>query len=441
MKVAAAALIVSGLLWYAASGSDEKPTYFRFGKVDRGDITDAVTATGTLNAVTTVQVGSQVSGRVYKLFCDFNDKVKAEQMLAQIDPAPFEAQLQQAQASVTKARAATLKTSVAVEVARANARVAESEVTNIQASVRKAQVTLLNTERIAKRTRELAARSLVAPQEVDQAETELGRAKADVASLEAQVRSAMAKASAAVSAIALSQADTESSKGEVAQAEASYSLAKTNLQFCKIASPISGIVISRNVDIGQTVAASFQAPVLYLIADDLARMQITANVDEADIGRVKDGQEVTFTVDAFPDRQFKGKVSQIRLAPIVSQNVVTYHVVVDVENKDLSLMPGMTSNASILVARRKGVVRVPNAALAAPGERSARWSLRTAPTPMARSRAGCSPREATRSASPSGSRPASPTAASPRSRAAISRKTTGWRSVSRMRPLPRPRAD
>lgn len=358
-----AAIAAIAASWYGTGRTAAEPAY-RFGKVDRGDISDIVTATGTLNAVTTVQIGSQVSGRIAAIHADFNDRVKKGDVLAQIDPTPFEAQVAQAEGNSTKARAASQRTSAAVEVARANELIAASEVVSSQASLNKAQVLAENAERTWNRVRELEQRKMMSTSELDGAQTELSRAKAEVRAALAQVESARARAGASRSQVRQALAETEANRGEMALADAQVLLARTNLGFTRIVSPIDGIVVSRNVDVGQTVAASFQAPVLFLIADDLTRMQIIANVDEADIGRVREGQEATFTVDAYPQRTFRGRVSQIRLAPIVSQNVVTYHVVVEVANPRLLLKPGMTSNVSLLVARRSDALRVPNAALA-----------------------------------------------------------------------------
>jgi HlyD family secretion protein len=357
-----AAAAAGGWFWWGR-GSETGPTY-RTGRIDRGDVSDLVTATGTLNAVTQVQVGSQVSGRIAKLFVDFNNQVTEGQVLALIDPAPFEAQLAQAQAAVIRAHAATLRTSAAVAVSRANQKIAEADVLVAQANLGKAKVSALNAARTHTRNSELARRTLISRSELDQSQTDQGLGEATVEAARAQLSSSQARAEASKSQVGQALADLESNRGEVAQAEASLQLAKTNLSYARILSPIRGVVISRNVDVGQTVAASFQAPVLFQIADNLERMQIIANVDEADIGRTREGSEVTFTVDAYPQRTFQGKVSQIRLAPIVNQNVVTYNVVVDVENRRLLLKPGMTCNASILVARRAGTLRVPNGALA-----------------------------------------------------------------------------
>jgi HlyD family secretion protein len=252
-----------------------------------------VTATGTVNPVTTVLVGTQVSGTIMKIFVDFNSIVRKGQLIAQIDPAFFLTQLAQAQANTDRADAA-----------------------------------LRDAERILNQNKALYARNLVAKNDYDAAVTGYDGAKA-----------------------------------QLAQAKAALQSAETNLSYTKIFSPVDGIVISRNVDVGQTVAASFQTPTLFTIAQDLTKMQIDTNVAEADIGKIKVGQDVEFTVDAYPDTTFAGKVWQKRQAPITVQNVVTYDVVVQVDNRDFKIMPGMTANVSVITSTKDDVLMIPNAAL------------------------------------------------------------------------------
>ena len=261
--------------------------------VTRGPITQAVTATGTLNPVVNVQVGSQVSGNIAKLFADFNSQVKAGQVVAQIDPALFQATVTQAEGDLANAQAA-------LELARVN----------------------------AKRTQDLFARKTSSQADLDQAMANLHQAEANV-----KIK------------------------------QGALDKAKADLEHCTITSPIDGVVISRNVDVGQTVAASLQAPVIFQIANDLTKMQIDSNVAEADVGVVQVGQDVDFTVDAFPMRIFHGKVVQVRNAPITVQNVVTYDTLIGVSNPDLKLKPGMTANVSIIVAHKDNVLQIKNAAL------------------------------------------------------------------------------
>src|SRR5216117_746770 len=261
--------------------------------VTRGPITQAVTATGTLNPVVNVQVGSQVSGNIAKLFADFNSQVKAGQVVAQIDPALFQATVTQAEGDVANAQAA-------LELARVN----------------------------AKRTEDLFARKTSSQADVDQALATLHQAEATV-----KIK------------------------------QGALDKAKADLDHCTITSPIDGVVISRSVDVGQTVAASLQAPVIFAIANDLTKMQIDSNVAEADVGVVKIDQNGDFTVDAFPMETFHGKVVQVRNAPITVQNVVTYDTVIGVSNPELKLKPGMTANVSIIAAHKDDVLQIRNAAL------------------------------------------------------------------------------
>jgi HlyD family secretion protein len=295
---------VAGFFLFRGNGDEPK---FRTEKVARGDIVMAVTSTGTVNPVTTVLVGTQVSGTIKEIHVDFNSPVRKGQLIARIDPALFEAQVNQARANVFSSRA----------------------------NLEKAEATLVDAKRTMDRNKELFSKNLIARSELDTAETNYETSKASVSAAKAQV----------------------------AQTEAALSVAETNLYYTKIVSPVDGIVVSRNVDVGQTVAASFQTPTLFSIAQDLTKMQIDANVDESDIGNIKVGQDVEFIVDAYPDITFKGRVWQVRNAPVTVQNVVTYDVVIKVDNPELKLKPGMTANVSIIVSVKKDVLKIPNAAL------------------------------------------------------------------------------
>jgi HlyD family secretion protein len=270
-------------------------------------IRELVTATGTMNAVVTVLVGTQVSGTIRELHVDFNSPVKKGQLLARIDPSMQEAKVEQARANLQSAGA----------------------------NVEKAGAALLDAQRTLERNRTLFAKNFIARSDVDTAETNHLSAAAQVRVVKAQVE----------------------------QARAALLLEETNLRYTRILSPVDGIVISRNVDIGQTVAASFQTPTLFNIAQDLARMQIDTSVDEADIGRIRVGQPVQFSVDAYPLMTFDGKVAEIRNAPTTVQNVVTYTVIIKVDNPEHKLKPGMTANVSIVTDTRTGVLKIPNAAL------------------------------------------------------------------------------
>jgi HlyD family secretion protein len=294
-----------------------------------------VTATGTINPVINVLVGSQVSGTIKALYADFNSQVKEGQVIAQIDPAIFQAQVDQAKANVLNTEANLLN--------------ARSNLVNARANLVKAEIAVVDAKRTLERNKPLVEKQVIAQATMDTAQTNYDTAVAQRDVAKAQVESATSQ--------------VESSKAQVEQAKAALKMAETNLRYTTIRSPVNGTVISRNVDVGQTVAASLQAPTLFTIAKDLAQMQVDTNVSEADVGRIAVGQDATFTVDAYPERVFRGRVSEIRNAPIIVQNVVTYDVVILVENKDLKLKPGMTANVSVMIDHRDGVLKIPNAAL------------------------------------------------------------------------------
>ena len=328
-------LLAGGYLFYRTSNPKGSNNKYRMMKVERGEISFSVTATGTINPVITVLVGSQVSGRIKALYADFNSQVKEGQTIAQIDPAIFEAQVDQARANVLNAQAAVVN--------------AQANLVNSQANVVKAEVAVADTKKTLDRNIPLAEKKVVAQAALDTAQ--------------ASYDSAVAQKDAAKAQLEVARAQVESAKAQVDREKAGLRMADTNLKYTTIVSPVSGTVISRNVDVGQTVAASLQAPTLFTIAKDLTEMQVDTNVSEADVGRVEVGEDANFTVDAYPERTFRGRVSEVRNAPINVQNVVTYDVVILVDNKDLKLKPGMTANVSILVAHRAGVLRISNAAL------------------------------------------------------------------------------
>ena len=292
--------------WYLVKKENGAPQY-KTATLQRGDLDAKVTATGTVNAVTTVLVGTQVSGTINALYVDYNSPVTKGQLLAQIDPATIQAQVDQAVASLLSS----------------------------EANLKKAQASLLDARRTYERNKQLMAKNFIARSDLDTSETNSQAADAQV----------------------------DAAKAQILQGRAALSQAQTNLRYTRIVSPVNGTVISRSIDVGQTVAASFQTPTLFTIAEDLTKMQIDTSVDEADIGKVKVNQDVRFTVDAYPDINFTGKVSEIRNAPTTVQNVVTYDVIVQVNNAELKLKPGMTANVSIITDSRKGVLLVPNSAL------------------------------------------------------------------------------
>jgi HlyD family secretion protein len=310
MKKAAVCIIILiaiGIAAYLVFRKESGSTDYKTERVEKGDIQDAVTATGTVNAVVNVQVGTQVSGTVSRLFADYNSLVKKGQILAQIDPANFEAQVAQARANLL----------------------------NAEAGLKKAQAVLAESQRTLERNRVLLKKDFVAQSDVDTAQMNADSASAQV----------------------------DASKAQIEQMRAALRITETNLGYTKIVSPVEGTVISRNIDVGQTVAASFQTPTLFTIAQDLREMQIDTNVDEADIGRIRISQTVEFTVDAYPDLTFKGVVSEVRNSPITVSNVVTYDVIVKVANQELKLKPGMTANVTIIINGKEGVLKVPDSAL------------------------------------------------------------------------------
>ena len=286
------AALAAGGSYYFFGRKEAAPTY-QTAPVVRGDLTQAVTATGTLNPVLNVQVGSQISGNIQKLFADFNSPVKEGEIIAQLDPAIYQAVVHQAEGDLANARAA-------LELAQVN----------------------------EKRQRDLAEKKITPQSDMDAAVGALHQAESTLKMKQAQLERA-----------------------------------KVDLDHCTIYAPIDGVVISRNVDVGQTVAASLQAPIIFTIANDLRKMQIDANVAEADVGNIAVGQSVDFSVDAFPYRTFHGEVAQVRYAPIVVQNVVTYDTVISVTNEELKLKPGMTANVSVIISQRQEALKLPNAAL------------------------------------------------------------------------------
>ena len=326
-----------------------KEVQYRTARVERGSLSSQVTANGTVNPVITVLVGSQVSGTIQNLYADYNTPVKKGQLIAQIDPATFQAQVSQTTAKVQNARASILNAEADIGTARSNLDVSK-------ANVVKAKVAVADTRRNLDRNRELFSKNLIAASEKDAAQTAFDSALAQMEAMQAQQGAAEAQ-------LESSKARLTSAQAALKQVEAELEITQLNLNHTRITAPVNGTVISRDVDVGQTVAASLQAPTLFTIAQDLTDMQVEANVSEADIGRVIEGQETTFTVDAYPQNIFRGKVTEIRNAPITVQNVVSYIVVIRVKNPEMKLRPGMTANASILVAQRDEILTIPNAAL------------------------------------------------------------------------------
>jgi len=351
---------VLGYLYTQSRGSAPK---YRTAAVERGPLTAAVSATGSLNAVVVVQVGSQVSGQIKELKVDFNSIVKRNQVIARIDPDIFEAKVNQATADVDSARAAVLNQEAQVERARADVDNARAALVEAKAFTAKAQVQSVDAKRDYDRKIELFARQLIANSDLDTSQATYDAAVAQLDSTRAREQALGSGIQSAVAQLRVAQASLESARAQVKQKDAALKQAQVDLDHTTILAPVDGVVVSRQVDVGQTVAASLQAPVLFTIAQDLTRMQVETSVDEADIGRLKLDDRATFTVDAFPGDMFTGTVTQIRKAPQVVQNVVTYTVIVGVDNPSGKLMPGMTANVKLVVAQKPSALKVPNAAL------------------------------------------------------------------------------
>ena len=384
-----AAIVLAG--FYFWGDSSNTPQYMT-ARVERGNLRNTVTATGALQAVTTVQVGSQASGTISALYADFNSVVKKGQVVAQLDPSTAKAQveqaranLEQARAGLANARAAVVNSRAGVSDAQARKLAAKSTVQNNQAGVSAAEanVAVLKAQQddalsLLKQQESLLKAGVIAQRDYDVAQTAYRTAEARYNQAVSQLNQAkLTEQSASTAGIAQSQATVEQSQAQVQQsqaqvqqaaaqvqqAQAALSLAEVNLSHTTITSPIDGIVVSRDVNVGQTVAASLSAPTLFTIANDLTQMQVIANIDQADIGLVEQAKSVKFSVDAFPGKDFEGKIEEMRLNPVNVQNVVTYNVVIDVANPEQTLKPGMTANLTITIDERNNVLKVPNAAL------------------------------------------------------------------------------
>jgi HlyD family secretion protein len=316
-------------------------------RVETGTIESTVTATGTVQPVTTVLVGSQISGTIAWIGVDFNSPVKRGQVIARLDPANVQTQIENAQASVASATASGLITAGDIETQKAAVAAARA---NVEAARAQRDDARANADRLAALANVVSARDIEA-------------ARSGAAEAEARYQQAVAQLRQAEAAANTAEIRRTQAQATLAQANAQLKQASVNLDHTVITSPIDGVVVSRDVDVGQTVAASLQAPTLFTIANDLSKMQVLASIDEADVGRVREGLGVRATVDTFPDETFIGRISQVRLNAKADQNVVTYTAVVDVDNPDMKLRPGMTANVTVAVERRENVLTVPNAAL------------------------------------------------------------------------------
>ncbi|MFN8613025.1 MAG: efflux RND transporter periplasmic adaptor subunit [Vulcanimicrobiota bacterium] len=402
-------LIVGGLggggYYYWKQRQQTDQSKIETAPVTVGDLHSRITATGNVQAVTQITVGSQVSGIIQTLYVDFNSRVHKRQPLAQLDPSTFRAQVEQTTASVNNAlsslhnaeanvgnqaanvrsaEAAILSAQAKVEGARGQVANAQAGLVTAEANLRKGQADLTLAQRNEKRQSTLRERDLIATSDLDTARTTTLTSTANVDSLRSQVEAARAGVNSALANLKSAQADVEAAvmrkeaaqeqfnsaqaqvqgaQAQVSQARANQSQAQTNLNYTTIRSPIDGIVLDRKVTLGQTVAAQFQAPDLFTLAENLDQIQVQTNVDEADIGQVKPGARSSFTVDAFPEQRFRGKVKEVRQAPVTVQNVVTYVVIVETRNPDGKLKPGMTATVNIEVENREDAILIPNSAL------------------------------------------------------------------------------
>jgi HlyD family secretion protein len=358
-----AAMIIGAAVIYSSRDRDDRPSKFRLARVECGLLISAVSSTGTLNAVITVQVGSQVSGQIKELLADFNSEVREGQVIARIDPENFEARVRQAEAEQAVAQSNVSIQRAALERARAELQNARSALDATKAQTEKARVAVEDAKRDLNRKKTLHKSKIISESDIDKAVAVYEQAAAQWNAAEAEEQAQNSLVRSRQAALKMAQAQVEHALAQVKQREAALRQNRVELEHTVIRSPVDGVVIERSVDVGQTVAASLQAPTLFTIAQDLRKMQVETNVDEADIGRIQVGQGTTFTVDAFPGHDFSGKVEQIRKAPETVQNVVTYTVVVSADNPELRLLPGMTANVQIVVEERTDTLKVPNAAL------------------------------------------------------------------------------
>src|SRR2546425_3433337 len=347
--IGTAIVLLAAILLFAVRKEKASAGEFFTAPVDMGPLRTTVNATGVVQTVVTVQVGSQVSGQVQELYADYNSLVKHGQLLAKLDPRTFQAQLENAEATVAAAQAH-------VQSADAETKTQAANLESAKANLEAAKVARDNTAVLFERNASLSKEGVVSKNDYDNAKANADSARAKLDQAQAAVAQAEAQGRSAVAGL-------QQAKALLQQSEADLNRARLNLEYCNIYSPVDGVVISRNVDVGQTLAASLQSPTLFTIANDLTHMQVNANVDEADIGNISDQADVKFTVDAYPNDAFRGRISEIRLNPQTVQNVVTYSVIIGIENPELKLKPGMTANIAITVDQRDNVLKIPNAAL------------------------------------------------------------------------------
>lgn len=350
---------VGGFTFYKSSGKVDYIT----AKIERGDIDATISATGTCNAVINVQVGSQVSGNILELHADYNSKVKRGQIVAVIDPAPFQAKVDQAKAALDSAKASVVNARANLKKSAADVANAKANIANQDANIVKAKSAVNDSKVKLERRKQMVKDGIAAQEDLDTAQATYDQAVALLNAANAQLEAAKDSLESAVAQQDVIRTQIDTAEASVKQQTANLEQAQLDLSHTQIISPVDGTVIARNMDAGQTVAASFSAPTIFNIAQDLTKMQVDANIDESDIGRVKLDQPVSFTVDAFPGQVFTGKVTQVRQNPTNVQNVITYDVVIRFNNDELKLFPGMTANVRILTDRQMDVLKIPNAAL------------------------------------------------------------------------------
>jgi HlyD family secretion protein len=359
--VAPLVLALIAILWWRTHVSAQ--IGFETVPVEAGSVQALVTATGTLNPVVNVQVGSQVSGNIKALYADFNTKVKKGQLVALIDPDIFQAQVDQAEAAAASASSAVVTAGAQIEKAQSDVSGSRANRDNLLALAAKDRANFINAKMEWQRADMLFRNRVYSAEQHDSAKAAYDSAQAQLAADQSQIDAANHNIQSAEAQVRVAQTQLATARAQQRQAEATLVQTKINLKHTRIVAPVSGTVIARHFDVGQTVAASFQAPDIFDIAQDLTRMQVDTNVDESDVGDIRNGQPVTFTVDAYPGTIFRGAVSDVRKAPISAQNVVTYDVVINLSNPDLKLFPGMTANVSIETAREDNALKVANAAL------------------------------------------------------------------------------
>jgi HlyD family secretion protein len=376
-----AAVAAVGSRYLPDFSANTAETSYRLARLDRGLIVATVNSTGNINPVTTIIVSSQLSGQVVEILADYNSEVKADQVVARLNSDQIRARLDAARADLEQVRAQRLVTEAQIERAGSEIERAKSTEADAKAQIDRAEALLADAERLVQRQTELQSRGFAATAALDTARAQRDAHRAAAAQARAALSGSIAQQQSLAADRKMAQAQLATVSAQILQKEAVVRQIEVDLRNTEIKSPVSGVVIQRNIELGQTVAASLQAPTLFLIADDLRRMEISANVDESDVGNVRDGQRATFTVNAFPGRTFEGRVKQVRLGSTTVQNVVIYTAIISVENPRHELKPGMTANLRIETERRDDVVRIPNAAL--------RWrppvpqADTPAPTPLA----------------------------------------------------------